>query len=260
MQKILRNAVKIFVFGLLSNMDLLHSQSIFKYDTVAKYITITSSKDKKKNIDTFTFEYSISYPVFREEQANFLKAFFGAICYEANYKAENEDKAMARGLFDSLNAIWMNEMDENDVFANRQFVQAVQLDYQSQKLICFSHTIGINNGGQYGRYKTTYYTFTLPNYELKKSWRDFFKDSTNWVKYAEKKFRQMHSIPEGTPMASTPYFFGDDFWLCENFTFTRDGMQFCYNAGEIANFDQGLILLKFDYKELEQLLKKSMME
>lgn len=78
-----------------------------------------------------------------------------------------------------------------------------------------------------------------------------FKNTTEFMVLAEKKFRNKHKIPENTSINSTGFMFEDDkFHLPQNIFYTDKGLLFYYNSYEVASYADGPKEVLLSYKEI----------
>ena len=73
---------------------------------------------------------------------------------------------------------------------------------------------------------------------------------------AELQFRESRDIPTGMNYNDAGYWFEDNaFVLPENFKYDPFGLEFVYNTYEIAPYSEGMITIRFDMADIENLIR-----
>lgn len=113
-------------------------------------------------------------------------------------------------------------------------------------------------GGAHG-YGSTHFMNFDPQTGDELSLEALFTDLDGFTKFAEKKFKEIHEIPESENINSTGFWFDDDtFYLPETIGFLEDSVIFIYNQYDIASYAAGPIELEIPLKEVTPYLSVSL--
>lgn len=123
---------------------------------------------------------------------------------------------------------------------------------QTHRLIALEVTGYSYTGGAHGMGLTSYINYdpiAKKIVRLNDVLQDHYEPAL--TKTAEKIFRKNEGLPPNTPLPPDTYFFKDNqFHLNENYTFTKDGIQFLYNPYEIKPYAAGQTRLLVPYSQL----------
>ncbi len=107
-------------------------------------------------------------------------------------------------------------------------------------------------GGAHNIGVTVFSVIRLKDNKAVESWKELFKDPEAVLKIAEATFRKDKAIQD-VILTGQDWFYGEKFYLPDNFAFTDEGIQFVYNMYEIAKGSEGATYLTLTYKQLENL-------
>lgn len=112
----------------------------------------------------------------------------------------------------------------------------------------------IFTGGAHGYGASTFLNFDKQKgTELKNE--ELFKNTVDFQKFAEIKFREKEGVPKDKSINSTGYMFEDElFKLPETMGFTKKGLQLIYNRYEVASYSDGPVVLTLPYDEVNTYL------
>lgn len=129
--------------------------------------------------------------------------------------------------------------------------------YEDDTILTIKLDSYLFTGGAHG-YQTSHYLNFNKLKALEVDIEDLFKNTSNFEKYAETKFRAQEGIPKNGDINSTGFMFETgSFYLPQNIGYTQEGIQLFYEQYEIASYADGPILLTFPYSELQKYLVHS---
>jgi hypothetical protein len=128
------------------------------------------------------------------------------------------------------------------------------VSYEDQDVITIQLESFLFTGGAHGYGAKHFLNFDAKKGTELENWQ-LFKDSQEFEKFAESKFRAQEKIPNNLPINSTGFMFeGDAFYLPENIGFTREGLQLLYNQYEVASYADGPIEITLPYNAVQRYL------
>ncbi len=126
--------------------------------------------------------------------------------------------------------------------------------YGTNELWCFELGQYLYTGGAHG-YGTTSFLNVNPNTGEEIATTNLFKNKTEFIAFAEKKFRSQQKIPQDQAINDAGYWFeGDTFHIPESIGFTQDSIIFVYNQYDIASYADGPIEIKIPLNEAKPYL------
>lgn len=127
--------------------------------------------------------------------------------------------------------------------------------HRSEDIVVIKTEHYLFTGGAHGYGGTNFSTFSLETGKLLKP-GELFKDLPAFTKYAEDKFREKYTIPKGTNINSTGFFFeNDQFSLPNNIAILKDEVVLIYNPYEAAAYAYGQLELRFPKAAVNQWLR-----
>jgi len=128
------------------------------------------------------------------------------------------------------------------------------ISYENASIITVELNTYIFTGGAHG-----YTSVRLLNFNKKMGSEleneELFKNSTDFQKYAEAKFRNQENILQDIPINDTGFMFDNNsFYLPENIGYTEKGLKLIYNQYEVASYADGTIELILPYDEIKKFL------
>lgn len=144
-----------------------------------------------------------------------------------------------REIYPDENTLWEADIDG-------------KISYEDKNVLTVHLDSYIFTGGAHG-----YKSIRFLNFDKKKgteleNWQ-LFKNTREFEKLAEEKFRAQEKIPEGQSINGTGLMFEkDSFYLPENIGFSEKGLELLYNQYEVASYADGPIELTIPYKDLKK--------
>lgn len=125
-----------------------------------------------------------------------------------------------------------------------------KVSYENKEVVTVDMDSYIFTGGAHGYSAKTFLNFDRQKGTEIENWQ-LLKDTLEFKKYAEEKFRAKEQIPPGESINSTGLMFeNDSFHLPQNIGLTEKGLQLVYNQYEIASYADGPIELVLPYSEI----------
>ncbi len=128
------------------------------------------------------------------------------------------------------------------------------VSFEDKEILTIKLDSYLFTGGAHGYNTTHYLNFDKLN-GIELNTEDLFKNTSDFEKYVETKFRLQEDIPEGGDINSTGFMFETgSFYLPQNIGYTKEGIQFFYEQYEIASYADGPIIITIPYSELNKYL------
>lgn len=179
-----------------------------------------------------------------KEEVIFLLSFddeIEAASIEEAIKSFSNGYTELRELYPEESTLWEAKIDAN-------------LSYEDREILTIEMDSYIFTGGAHGYTSKRLLNFDRIKGTELENWQ-LFKDSPEFQKFAEGKFRAQEKIPREQPINSTGFMFEDDiFHLPENIGLTKEGLTLLYNQYEVASYADGPIELVLPYKEVKKYL------
>ncbi len=194
------------------------------------FVSDENSESQKINqviIDSTLASFYLDKPVNNIQEA--LDSFV------ANYKSFKDD-------FPDSSGVW-------------ELIVETEVVFESETIISYSINTYTYTGGAHGNDKIILLNFdastgTILNQE------NLFLDSNKLKSVAESFFIKSQKESSDT-FKMEDYFFGQEFQLPENMSYSDDGFLMLYNVYEIASYAQGYTEFVIPYDELEGILRIS---
>lgn len=114
-------------------------------------------------------------------------------------------------------------------------------------------------GGAHPNSNINHFVYDTKN-KKRLSLNDFITDLEKFKKIAETKFRNLYKVSSGLPLSSTGFQFENDtFSLPEQFYIENDAIVLFWDTYEIAPYAFGPISIKIKFKEINDLLKETIL-
>ena len=128
------------------------------------------------------------------------------------------------------------------------------VSFEDKEILTIKLDSYLFTGGAHGYNTTHYLNFDKLN-GIELNTEDLFKNTSDFEKYVETKFRLQEDIPEGGDINSTGFMFETgSFYLPQNIGYTKEGIQFFYEQYEIASYADGPIIITIPNSELNKYL------
>lgn len=124
------------------------------------------------------------------------------------------------------------------------------ISFENKKIVCLKSSAYKFTAGAHGYASTSYFNFKPSGdcYTLD----ELFTDKGNFIKTAERYFRESQNIT-GKSINDYGFWFEDDvFNLPQNIGFEKDSLVLHYNSYEIAPYAMGETIVKIPTKEVKQ--------
>ncbi len=129
-----------------------------------------------------------------------------------------------------------------------------RITYNDQDILTIKLESFLFTGGAHGYGAERFLNFDVKKGIELENWQ-LFKDSRDFEKFAETKFRTQEKVPNDKPINSTGFMFdGDAFYLPENIGFTEEGLELLYNQYEVASYADGPIKITLPYTVVQKYL------
>ena len=147
----------------------------------------------------------------------------------------------------------LQKMFPDETIPWEAMIEAV-IAFENDDLITMRLDSYIFTGGAHGYGSTRFLNFEKKSgQELAR--KDLFKNTRNFVDFAEDRFRKQEKIPGHQSINSTGLMFElDEFYLPENIGFTEKGLKLLYNPYEVASYADGTIEMTIPYEEVKKFL------
>ncbi|ETN94547.1 hypothetical protein P278_24900 [Zhouia amylolytica AD3] len=140
--------------------------------------------------------------------------------------------------FPDMAAVWEATIDGN-------------VSYQTEDLISLQLDSYVYTGGAHGYGAVSYMNIDAKTGALLET-KDLFTDFSAFKVLVEKKFRQIHNIPEKESINSTGFMFDNDvFELPQNIGYNEKGIVLIYNPYDIAAYAEGMIKIEIPFDDLQ---------
>lgn len=158
----------------------------------------------------------------------------------------------ARGFVES----YFNDKAQFPDMAGAYFAEiSVNQLYASDEILCFEMRQYLFTGGAHG-YGTTSFLNINPQTGSELGFDDLFRNKSEFLFFAERKFRNQQNIPATQSINDTGFWFEDDsFSLPESVGVTQDSLIFVYNQYDIASYADGPIELRIARSDAQPYLR-----
>ena len=171
--------------------------------------------------------------------------------YNTEEKKYNDLRSMSIGFIESY-----TEFKKKEPASTQNWYLDVEVTeaFKSPKILTLKYNTNRFEGGEHPLNTVNYYSFNLDNGALLSVSsllkKDFAKDLNKLI---DKKFREMKKLGEKDDLTKAELL-KNEIAYTENFAITNDGLEFNYNAAEIAPYSEGAIIIKLNKEELKNLL------
>ncbi|MDR2026691.1 MAG: DUF3298 and DUF4163 domain-containing protein [Prevotellaceae bacterium] len=152
---------------------------------------------------------------------------------------------------------YRRQIEENKLPGHTAFILDISPEevYQNEHIISFAYNWMIYEGGAHPN--SGKFCFVLDkNTGNKVNYRSLTEGhETEFLNIAETEFRTQSGIKADEKIYDIYWFKDGKFHLTDNYTFTSEGLVFCYNPYEIAPYSFGLIQLTLPYEKVEKLIQ-----
>lgn len=128
------------------------------------------------------------------------------------------------------------------------------VSFENKEILTIKLDSYLFTGGAHGYNTTHYLNFDKLN-AIELNTEDLFKNTSDFERYVETKFRLQEDIPSEGDINSTGFMFEtESFYLPQNIGYSKEGIQFFYEQYEIASYADGSIIITIPYSELKKYL------
>lgn len=133
---------------------------------------------------------------------------------------------------------------------------SVSVQYANDEFISFVMDEYGMSGGAHGNSSSKYYLYNKKTWMPIMDWRNLVSDTAEFLEIAENVFRKLKDIPENEA-TNENWFWGESFYLPNNFGIQENGMVFFYNTYDIASYADGPTELLLTWNNIEKIIKFS---
>lgn len=130
----------------------------------------------------------------------------------------------------------------------------VRKSYENEQFVSLEANSYFFTGGAHGYGGTSYFNFDIETGTLIEN-STLFQNYPEFESFAEIKFKEAHTIPEGDSVNATGFWFENDtFYLPETIGFDENNLIIIYNSYEIAPYATGPVVLEIPLTEVASFL------
>ncbi|MCH8545497.1 MAG: DUF3298 and DUF4163 domain-containing protein [Cryomorphaceae bacterium] len=219
-------------------------------------------------VDTLSYEYKTIEKTIGDCDVSCLQVRLKSLHFtDADVIQGQVDSIMLRigtNTYSSLNAFIDESVEEYTRL--KEEIPSYDMPWELERMAVVNYNqngyIGISvsdysfTGGAHPNSYHQHSLFSIDDGQVVK-WSNIVADTDEFLTFAESRFRDNKSLSKTASFEAEGYWFeGDVFYLPDNFFLDENGINFFYNAYEIAPYSEGAIVLSIGWEEMSTYLKK----
>ncbi len=219
-------------------------------------------------IDTLAYEYKTVEKTIDDCEISCLQVRLKSLHFEnAEAVQKQVDSIMLRigtNTYSSLAAFIDESIEEYTRL--KEEIPSYDMPWELERMAVVNYNqsgyIGVSvsdysfTGGAHPNSHHQHSLFTIDDGQLV-TWTDIVTDADEFLSYAESVFRENKSLSKTASFEAEGYWFeGDAFYLPDNFFLDDKGINFFFNAYEVAPYSEGAIVLTIDWDMMARFMRK----
>lgn len=258
MVKTIFYAVSLFVFSACQSSKVMTSTSKMPLmpEIMRGDISETLySLDKKDSVDSKLNYAFYSNPKFDWQDT--INASIGKFLWSTSqfekgpYVYSDLTHRFFREILSSFKDMYTSDLNDSSFFGIWNYEATISIDTMLQNYTQLSMNAYFYTGGAHPNSALNQLVVSEETHEII-SWRSIVKDEARFHKLAEKHFRKASGLSSSESLKDLYWFENGIFKCNENFSISKEGITFIFNAYEVAPYALGVIEFTIPMNELKK--------